>query len=712
MRHWEDSEHPFVVLNQADVQLSNILPGGIGIISLNPRLIDETMDRNMKTILVLNGYKFDVDYSKMTKDEAQALLRVILGVWHEDDPDFNYVLTFDNLMKMISIQLRVKCNIPVVIMGETGCGKTSLVKYLCDFIGMPLHKLDIHGGITDEYVLEWMEKPIAEAKVTPDRDIYVFFDEINTCNCMSLFKNIICDNFMNGRKLPTNLKFIAACNPYRLLSEQDVERERIGLVFEHRNALEVIPDPLAKLVYRVHPLPETLIEYVWDFGSLPASVEKLYIHSILQQKYTNDLEHSYKFVEQFLEFFSEMISESHSWMRKHKYTCSLRDVSRCIKLLNWFIDSLLKRVRMKESNASKEYILKQSCVLTLTHCYLSRLNELRSDYRHNMELSWNMNQFGPLRLLPGEFLRLTLEEQKYYAKQMISSNSGIALNEALCENIFMILVCILNMIPIFVVGKPGSSKSLSVELIGSHLNGKMSDIPFFQEYPAVEVFSYQCSPLSTSQGIEQTFRHAQKYQSNASNTIVVVLLDEVGLAEQSAHLPLKVLHKLLEHPEVAVVGISNWTLDRAKMNRAIHLTRPEPGVEDLKDTAMGIITNQHLSASLRSLAEAYYHVYHSQSNADFFGLRDYYHLIKHLHRNLEDTMTPELLENSVSRNFGGKPSELVKILDEFFSRVGLPRPKTQREKGLKPHVVTMIESNLVDKHARHIMLLTHNDAAL
>jgi hypothetical protein len=163
----------------------------------------------------------------------------------------------------------------------------------------------------------------------------------------------------------------------------------------------------------------------------------------------------------------------------------------------------------------------------------------------------------------------------------------------------------------------------------------MSDVPFFQQYPAVEVFSYQCSPLSTSQGIEQTFRHAHRYQSNASNTIVVVLLDEVGLAELLAHLPLKVLHKLLEHPEVAVVGISNWTLDRAKMNRAIHLTRPEPTIEDLKDTAMGIITNHHLSASLRSLAEAYYHVYHNLKNTDFFGLRDYYHLIKYLHHNLE-----------------------------------------------------------------------------
>ena len=26
----------------------------------------------------------------------------------------------------------IRCNIPVIIMGETGCGKTRLLKYLCD----------------------------------------------------------------------------------------------------------------------------------------------------------------------------------------------------------------------------------------------------------------------------------------------------------------------------------------------------------------------------------------------------------------------------------------------------------------------------------------------------------------------------------------------------------------------------------------------------
>lgn len=52
----------------------------------------------------------------------------------------------------------------------------------------------------------------------------------------------------------------------------------------------------------------------------------------------------------------------------------------------------------------------------------------------------------------------------------------------------MILVCILNKIPIFVVGKPGSSKSLAMELLTSNLNGKASESPFFRDLPAIEVF--------------------------------------------------------------------------------------------------------------------------------------------------------------------------------------------------------------------------------
>ncbi len=39
----------------------------------------------------------------------------------EDEPlEPGYILTVDNMLKMLSIQLRLLFNLPVIIMGETG----------------------------------------------------------------------------------------------------------------------------------------------------------------------------------------------------------------------------------------------------------------------------------------------------------------------------------------------------------------------------------------------------------------------------------------------------------------------------------------------------------------------------------------------------------------------------------------------------------------
>ena len=69
-------------------------------------------------------------------------------------PDRSYVLTADNTKKILAILMRfryynmiafmlhhclsmqIRCNIPVVLMGETGCGKTRLIKYMCDLLSM------------------------------------------------------------------------------------------------------------------------------------------------------------------------------------------------------------------------------------------------------------------------------------------------------------------------------------------------------------------------------------------------------------------------------------------------------------------------------------------------------------------------------------------------------------------------------------------------
>lgn len=61
----------------------------------------------------------------------------------------------------------------------------------------------------------------------------------------------------------------------------------------------------------------------------------------------------------------------------------------------------------------------------------------------------------------------------------------------------------------------------------------------------VQIVSFQCSPLSTPDGILGTFEDCASYQKdkNLDKFVSVVVLDEIGLAEDSSRMPLKVFWK-------------------------------------------------------------------------------------------------------------------------------------------------------------------------
>lgn len=77
---------------------------------------------------------------------------------------------------------------------------------------------------------------------------------------------------------------------------------------------------------------------------------------------------------------------------------------------------------------------------------------------------------------------------------------------------------------------------------------------------------------------------------------LLVVFDEIGLAEKSPDNPLKVLHPYLEVNRddnmderlLGFIGISNSELDVSKMSRLLVLRRPKATIEDLKFTARGI----------------------------------------------------------------------------------------------------------------------------
>ena len=67
------------------------------------------------------------------------------------------------------------------------------------------------------------------------------------------------------------MKFIAACNPYRLYTQK---AEIIGLYDEAKHKIR-------NLVYNVNPLPVPLLNFVFDFKTPEKEDIKRYISSIL-----------------------------------------------------------------------------------------------------------------------------------------------------------------------------------------------------------------------------------------------------------------------------------------------------------------------------------------------------------------------------------------------------------------------------------------------
>lgn len=174
----------------------------------------------------------------------------------------------------------------------------------------------------------------------------------------------------------------------------------------------------------------------------------------------------------------------------------------------------------------------------------------------------------------------------------------------------------------------------------------------------------------------------------------------------------QVLHSLLEpdgDQQVAVVGISNWSLDAAKMNRAIHISQPDPSISDLVATGEAILDSYGLRKiygdqqinEMNWLAKVYHDYHIRQSKPDFHGLRDFYSLIKSLRgdEKVPKKWSADDLRQAVWRNFGGSPDDsglLVSILGAYFGKLRFdPTPALE-----------LVKANLEDTDARHLMLIS------
>ncbi|KAJ5078462.1 hypothetical protein M0811_04787 [Anaeramoeba ignava] len=662
-----------------------------------------------------------------------------------------YTFTTDNFLKMIFIQYRLFAGLPVILLGETGCGKTSLINYLCDkILQQKLFTLTIHGKIKRKTITKFVKdaESVANSK---NETVYIFFDEFNTApkKCIMLLKSLFSDRLLNGEPVSPKIALIAAGNPYILRKNlennenSEMNEPQAGITFDYGER-EKDAETNTKIVYRVRPIPDSYFDNIYDYGKLNDKSEQSYITKMVQNSIISikSLKNNeILFDDQTTDLFSSVLYESHRFIRENPNDklvfVSLRDSSKVLHVLQWLLLNKIGDLLFPSEDPKEK--TKKAMIVSLFICFGCRFNTpLRVKYFQLIdnfaEKYRKAFQKEPKRKGGAKEIIENTQENLIKELQINYQEQNIAYNQSLKENILLIFFCCYTQIPLFLVGKPGSSKSISIEILMQTLRPPKKTNQFLQkwELPALKPFYIQCSPIITAEGITRIFERARRYAStNSRDNLSTVILDEVALAEFSPDLPLKVLHfelekadkKLLnsnstnlgeEEPNISIISVSNWELDPSQTNRGIFLRRVDPNFNELATTATQILhsfDSKIPESFAKKLAKLYEHILRKQqkmdeqftldsnvnfnsmpfsqtaaanhsNNKNYFGLRDFYYFLKMIGLNFSKNRIPYddplMLFNSILRNFGSKPDildpfeEIYQILDIHTSKIKFP----------------------------------------
>ncbi|ETO01754.1 hypothetical protein RFI_35689 [Reticulomyxa filosa] len=574
---------------------------------------------------------------EIMREDYLADSQIIGGLYQQ----FNFVLTFDNLLKMVAIFMKIRTNTPIILMGETGC---SLIRCLADAANVNLIKVDVHEGFGRNVIRQVMKKWISRDDTM---ELWVLLDEVNTSPDIGWFKELICDHSLDGVKISDQIKVIATCNSYRPRKIKNTENINVN-------------DLSSKWVYRVFPLCETMKEYVWHLGQWNEEESILAMVRFYDQSV-------YKKIESLKLEITANIVKSQQFLRRHlinESIISLRDVSRCLSIFYW----LMRQPQAHESVTWTERALN----IALGLCYYFRLDESgRAKYSEIISKK-NKHQFSAM---------LNEEIENFFECFEISPH--VAVHHILKENLFVLFFYIATATPITLIGKPGTSKTLSLRImlnVLSHHNiekisTKLKQKQFHFNVKPLHCISFQGTRSCEASAIHEIWSETIRYSEDQKIT-PFLLFNEIGLAEQSPYEPLKILHFLLKNPKISIVGISNWNLDAAKMDRMVMRVIPSLGHDDLIKTAKSIVYNDtFLDQDIRKIINVYEEIVHCETgvfspngNRQFFGACDFYALMKHQATLVRSPQNKSL--EGYLRNFGGLDSSKSREkLCEIFAKV-------------------------------------------
>lgn len=461
------------------------------------------------------------------------------------------------------------------------------------------YRLMVHPGITPDEVMQFLMpiRELARNLQLPDDavdkvsevSLVCFFDEVNTAECQGLVKEILYDRSIGGDQLEENLFFIAAINPDKREYGQVEDDEHLAFI-NGKKALSV--KAIHREYYQVNRMHPVLRTLKWNYTKLGNDNLQLYIH----HKVTSYSKGGAEFSRVTHDLLALVIQESQNFMMENlgQSSVSQRDVQRCFTLIEFF----RKHAPAELQREGTELMMQSAVMLAASVAYFFRLPTEEVIGLDNRPVCLREKFLRTVEKVCRNKFRFTVNRcvDNFVTRHNFDIQKGIALNQALKENIFCMVAALETNIPVSIIGLPGSSKTLSFQIVQRNLRGDTdSPTEFCQRFKEIQAFFYQCNEYSTEQEIASVFNLAIERQNDLdaaargkANKRCVVFLDEASLPDEKKNV-LKVLHPYLDEHRVAAVVISNVPLDAANANRLIEVHRGVGSDADLEVLARGCL---------------------------------------------------------------------------------------------------------------------------
>eukprot|EP00698_Gefionella_okellyi_P024583 TRINITY_DN8719_c0_g5_i1.p1 TRINITY_DN8719_c0_g5~~TRINITY_DN8719_c0_g5_i1.p1 ORF type:complete len:3387 (+),score=808.47 TRINITY_DN8719_c0_g5_i1:93-10253(+) len=566
----------------------------------------------------------------------------------------------------------------------------------------------LHLGTTQRELLDFLE-PIfllAREQALRSYELVVMFDEPNTSRQQGLIKEIMMDHSCLGRPVPPNIFFVCAVNP--LLKPSDMSAIPTTDLFA-RSAIDTV---VHRAHYHVFPLPPSLNHMLVRFAPPTEVLLKRYIENKIALFVAKNPRNV--LVGSLVSQFTRLLMCAHQFFIRHfgHSSVSQRDIARVFHFTAYLLESGI----LGQPGDVPNTRLRRALMTAVALAYYFRLPvSPLSDREDEQE-----QQAKVLRSVLADELSAAMDVAGFNFAAEIDTvvnqfscprnfviPPGIALNQALRENLMAAVICIQCRVPLGIFGRPGTTKTYAVRFAVDSMKGEQSTTEFCRRFAAVDLFWIQGSSSATSADIKMWFHRAMDRQRTydaqeksriqraeraaasglpvahdySSSRRCLIVLDEASLTREDKQV-LKVLHEFLDNRDVSFICIANVLLDTANTNRMMVLRRTMAPETDLYILAKGclgladhVLSEEH-DSMIRGLCAGYSALMLDEEFCHMYHDRDFIYMLRHLHvaalnEHHEVSFSPMSVLRALEANFRGIEARFGELMEKFFAVVSV-----------------------------------------